>query len=159
VAEARTAFDQEGRARRRYVAELLPSLSPAQQRTYLEANRYFLATALSLGLWAGPSDASLAESSAVWLANGKALQQEAQPLVAHLQSQEGARTSTPTSALRAVRQTLTKLKLEPAKPGLEAERERQLASLELQERRISAELQRMGGRTARGGDWTEMAAI
>jgi CHAT domain-containing protein/Flp pilus assembly protein TadD len=157
-AKALAAFDEARRATRRFVTQLLPTLNEEQQRSYLRATDAF-AEALSLGMQKGPSDHAAAGLSASWLANGKGVQQEARAFAAQLQSIENPQARPVAEQLRKVRETLTRRKSEPAVAGLDSKRNEELALLETRDRELTAQLQSLGGRTGRGGAWTELDSI
>jgi CHAT domain-containing protein/tetratricopeptide (TPR) repeat protein len=156
--DAHAMFDRARRATRRYVIELLPTLSAKEQRTYLTSQSAGSSMALSMALRYAPKHAAIAESGAAWLANAKAMQHEVQALSAQLEDDDPA--ARPVAArLRNVRQMLAKLKLEPAKDGQQAEQRRKMSLLEAEDRQLTAQLGKLGGRTGRGSDWFELAAI
>jgi CHAT domain-containing protein len=164
LAEARATFDQARRSTRRFVTELLPTLSQEQRGVYLQGSYVdgtsadALSDALSLGLRHG-TDPQTAEHSATWLANGKAVQHEAQALAAQLQSINDPQARPIAEQLRGVRERLIRLKLETPAKELFGEPKKQLDALESQDRELTTRLQQLGGRAGRAVEWTELAAI
>ena len=112
------------------VAQVLPALSPQEQLTFLRTRvESSLHGALSLALLRRGAP-GVAEQSAAWLVNGKALSQQAlaQPL---LLARAGAlpQLSARYGQLLDVRQRLAKLTLAVPQPDQEKQRRQQLDAL------------------------------
>jgi CHAT domain-containing protein len=158
--QAVQAFDQARRGLRQHLHQVLPALSPQEQLTFLYTQvESPLHAALSLAL-RRRGDPGVAEQSAAWLLNSKALTQQAlaQPLAlaragahAHLTALHGQ--------LLDVRQQLARLTLASAKPGQEERRRQQLDALIRQERQLTRELGQKSGEQLTHPGWVELAAI
>jgi CHAT domain-containing protein len=158
--EAVQTFDRERRGLRRHLLRVLPALSPQEQLTFLHTQAAGpLHGALSLALLRR-GDPGLAEQSAAWVANGKALSQQAlaQPL---LLARAGARPQLAAlqGRLLDVRQRLARLTLATPQAGQEIRRRRQLDDLARQERRLARELGRKSGEQLADPGWVELAAV
>ncbi len=158
--KAASECDRVRRIVRRHEAEVLPVLSEQEQLKYIERSdetRFHLA--ISFGRL-HRDEAVLAEQSAGWLINGKAVVQESLAERALL-----ARDSTdPALAgriekLLAVRTELAGRSLAMPKRGEEADHRRKLAELSGQEQGLARQVNLAVGRAAHETHWVEAAAV
>jgi CHAT domain-containing protein/tetratricopeptide (TPR) repeat protein len=152
--------DQARHIVRRHVARVLPGLAEPEQLLFLN-NHYqpALHTALSLGL-ESRNDPALAELSAAWVVNGKAVAQQAlaEPVLAARDSRDPKLASV-SRQLRTVRAQLAALGLQSPSPGKEAERRQQLARLVAQEQALVKRLGQAAGSQVRGDPWVEVDEV
>jgi CHAT domain-containing protein/Tfp pilus assembly protein PilF len=158
--EAVQTLDRERRGLRRHLYQVLPALSPQEQLSFLHTRAAGpLHAALSLALLRR-GDPGVAEHSAAWLLNGKALTQQAlaEPL---LLTRAGARPRLTAlhGQLLDVRQRLARLSLAAPRPGQEPQRRRQLNELARQERQLARELGRQSGEQLADPGWVELSAV
>lgn len=156
---ARVEFDRARHIVRRHVGAVLSMLSEQEQTTFLEkTDRGALHLALSLS-WTRPEDAAGAAASASWLANGKAVAQEALAQRAALARDSVDSQLKPIAQqLIEVRKHLANLNGVRPKPGQEADRRAELVKLADQEQDLARQLSRAGGTTA-PAVWVELDAI
>ena len=126
--------EQARRVIRRHVARVLPSLSAKEQAKFLQAtDEGPFHGALSLGLLQR-QDPAIAALSAGWLANGKAVAQEALAQRALLaRESDYPEVGATVKQLEEIRRQLASLTYAAPKPGQEAARREQLDKLEAQE--------------------------
>lgn len=159
-AAAADAVDRARRIDRKYVADILPGLSEADQLTFLtRTGRAAWYWSLSLGCQRR-DDESLAERSAAWLLNGKAVAQQALA-ERTLLARDGSdpRCAELARQLGGVRQRLAGLAFAPYRPGQAEGRLQQLARLTEQEQDLSRQLGQAGGRPARAVPWVGLAEV
>ncbi len=155
--EAERLFDRARRISRHHVRHVLPALPPAEQAAFLAANeRFQLAKALSAALRPG-GGAALAERSAGWLLNGKAVAEEALAQ-ATLLARDGRDPASDKVAaqLREVHKELASLSLAAPPPGQEKAHRERLDQLRRQEAGLT---HRLAGRPGGAGGWAEPAAL
>jgi CHAT domain-containing protein len=169
--EALATFDRMNRAKRRYIARVLPGLSEAQQLTFLETNQQnFLQTkqqnaaglrnlALALAIRRASDPAAVARS-AEWLLNSKAIAQEA---LAE-RGQQALANADPAQRqilrqLSAVRARLASLTLTTPPPGQEAAQRKELDRLALEEQELAKRLGQAMGRPTRADPWVSLDEV
>jgi CHAT domain-containing protein/Tfp pilus assembly protein PilF len=158
--EAVQASDQARRGLRRHLLQVLPALSPQEQLTYLHTQvERNLPGALSLGL-VRRGDPGVAERSAGWLLNSKALTQQALTEPLRLARAGGQpRLTALLGQLRDVRQRLARLSLAAPQPGQEQQRRERLEDLARQERQLTGQLGQQSGEQLADPGWVELAAV
>jgi CHAT domain-containing protein/tetratricopeptide (TPR) repeat protein len=157
--DAARVFDWTRKRIRRHLASVLPVLPDADKAAFFNntLTRANLEIALSLGL-AHKDDAALAERTAAWLLNGKALDQESLASSALLARQSTDPALGKLSAqLLALRQQLAHLTLAPP-AGAAEQRQRRLDALAEQEQELAGRLRRAGSRAALP-PWVEPAEL
>ncbi len=159
-AEAADDLDRERRILRQYIARILPELSEADQLAFLGDNdRSYLEAGLTLAL-ARRDDPGMADRSAAWVLNGKAVAQQAlaqRALLARDAADPAA--AALVKELTAVRGRLGRLTNDPPEPGVDAEHRKELGRLVEQERTLSVKLGRATGRPSRTDPWVEIAEV
>lgn len=150
-------FDAMRRTQQQHVARIVAWLPEAEQLQYLKAkDEEALHTALSLALEKEPG---VAEASATWVLNGKAVAVQALAQQALL-----ARTARePTTAklareLAHVRTQLAHRTVNPPANGTVADQQRQRQLFEQREQSLAAELAKLG-RTVTPTPWVELEAV
>ncbi len=154
---AQKHWDEARRITRRYTQYLLPTLSPREQLQYLE-QRYLLGlfNSLSFG-YARRADPTIANLSASWLINGKAIAQEslaARELLARDLSDP--QTAPLVLELQAVRQKLATLSLAAVKREQQAAHQIELTAATAAEYRLAQDLAQRTGTTPESRDWIEL---
>jgi tetratricopeptide (TPR) repeat protein len=155
--EAAGLFDRSRRGSRRHVSLVLPSLPPAEQAAFLAANEHnYLEMALSVAL-SHPADRALAERSAEWLLNGKALAEEAlaQSALLARDSRDPAAGKL-TARLRQARADLARLSIAAPAPGQEKARRQRLEELTAREQDLARQLASAGGAASVAADWLDL---
>ena len=158
--DATKLFDRARRGTRRHVSRVLPSLSATEQAVFLRTQDeagFHASLTLGLLLNTRPQIASL---SAGWLANGKAVAQEAlsQQIVLARQS-DNAQTATLVGALTTARTNLARLSQAIPNPEQASPYRATVAALQREELRLISEI---GGQIAalnREEPWIEIDAI
>ena len=158
--EAAAIGDQVCRIVRRHTSRVLPALSEAEQLRFLHVQHdAALHAALSMAL-ARRRDAGLAERSAGWVLNGKAVAQQALAERTLLARDGGdAVLGQVVEQLVGVRTKLASLSLQGPAAGQEAVHRRQLERLAEQEQTLSKRLGQAGGRRDRAEPWVELAEV
>lgn len=152
--KAASECDRMRRIVRRHVAELLPVLSEGEQLAFIErSDEARFHGALSLGRLL-QDDAALAEQSAGWLVNGKAvvLESLAERALLARDSADPA-LADKIQKLLALRTELAGLSLAIPKPGQEADHRRKLAELSDREQVLERQVNRAAGRPAQDNPW------
>jgi CHAT domain-containing protein len=154
-------LDRARRGTRRYAAQVLPTLSEADQAAFLqiaEGARSHAALSLALRHAGNPG---MRARSAEWLLNSKAvaLQALAEATLLARDNQDPALADV-SRQLQETRRRLAQLTLAPPR-GQEsaAALEKQRQSLSAREQELARLLRRAGGRAARDGDWVELNAL
>lgn len=157
---AARSFDEERRATRRYIANILPLLPPTRQLDFLRAETgHRLDNALTLA-WKRRPDVHLAEMSAGWLLNSKGIAHESLAERALLVRDAATPALRPVvRELRAVREQQASLALAAAAAGQEEARRRQLEQLAARQQDLEKELRRGSSRVLGGERWIELAAV
>jgi tetratricopeptide (TPR) repeat protein len=160
TAEAAHRFDRARRASRRHVSLVLPSLPSAEQAAFLAANeRTNLEKALSLAIQA-PADADLAQRSAAWLFNGKAVAEEAlaQSALLARDSRDPA-VGALARRLRDARRELAGLSLAAPPAGQDKARRERLEQLHQQEQELARKLAGAAGSGVTSAGWTDLEKL
>ncbi len=159
-ADAALLRDRARRGKRRHVSRVLPSLSATEQAAFLrkEDERSFH-NALSLGLLQ-KSSPQIASLTAGWLANGKAVAQEAlsQQILLVRQS-DNAQTAALVASMGEVRSNIARLSQVIPAPDQVSTYRAKVESLQREQLRLISEI---GGQLAtlnREEPWVEIAAI
>lgn len=161
--EAWQNLDRVRRVNRRYVAQVLPGLSEAQQLTFLEANRAgdedFYDTALALAVQRA-ADPKVLARSAEWLLNKKAVLQQA---LAE-RGQQALAASDPEQSkllrqLTAVRGQLAGLSATRPVPGQEETHRKTLRRLADEEQDLAKRLGQAMGRPKRDDPWVGLDEV
>jgi CHAT domain-containing protein/tetratricopeptide (TPR) repeat protein len=154
------AQDEASRCLRRLVNQALPALSEVEQLNFLRSRHEpSWHGGLSLGLLRR-SDPGAAALSACWLANGKALIQQALAERTLLtRDHPDPATAQAVGELLAVRQRLAELSLGGARPGQEKEHRRHLAGLRTRERELTRSLGQAHFRSLVEDPWVELARV
>ena len=161
TSKAGNTFDRARRGIRRHVARQLPVLSEKEQELFLKEN--YIANyeiALTFGL-VHFDDSELAQLSAAWLVNGKAVGQEAlsQRNLLTRDINDPKLASLVTELLQ-VRTQLAAIAMSAAEPDKSKARLESIAKLTTDEQRLSRELGNAGaGVNIDTGDWIELDAI
>jgi CHAT domain-containing protein len=157
---AATTADRVRRGVRRYVDRELPFLSAKDQLGFLFiANQAGFHSSLSLGL-ERRSDSAMAELSAGWLANGKAVAQEALTKNVMLAADESnLAAQANVKQLLDVRRQLTSLVIAGAQGAAENRRKEQVDRLQQQEEQLSRGIARSTGRPTLAQHWIEPGAL
>jgi CHAT domain-containing protein/Tfp pilus assembly protein PilF len=157
---ATRAFDRARHTLSAHAARVLPGLSELEQLVYLhKEDRPILHNALSLAFHRR-TDPGLAERSAAWLLNGKALTQEVLAENARLvRAGAGPELSAPFKELLVVRRQLANLTFTPAPRGQEADRRQRLARLVEREEQLVKQLGWEAGRLVRSQPWVDLARV
>ncbi len=152
-------FDRARRIARKQIAQVLPALSEREQLEYLEQNdRHDLHVALSLGALA-KIDSSIAERSATWLANGKAVAQETLiQRTALSRDNSNPNLTLIGKQLNLVRNQLAKLTNTAPNVGQEKAYRDAAAKLSEQELELNRQLNREGGLNY-VATWVQLDAI
>jgi tetratricopeptide (TPR) repeat protein len=155
--EATRLFDRSRLGSRRHVSLVLPSLPPAEQAAFLSANeRYRLEMALSLAFQA-PANADLAQRSAEWLLNGKAVAEEALAQSALLaRDSRDPDAGKLAASLREARADLARLSMAAPAPGQEKARRQRLEELIAREQDLARQLAAAGGPASVAADWLDL---
>jgi len=150
-------FERARRGSRRYVAQILPVLSEAEQATFLnQAEQRAFHKALALGLRHAREE-KLTACSAAWLLNGKAVAQQSLAEAALLtRDRSDTALADLTQQLRQLRQQLAQLTLITAKPGQEGQLKQQREELSRREQELARRLRQAGGRAGQNVDWVEL---
>jgi CHAT domain-containing protein/Tfp pilus assembly protein PilF len=159
-AKAVAETEQQRRIVRRHVARTLPILNEKEQLTFLRTqDEGYLHHALSLGLQRR-SDAQIAERSAGWVLNGKAVAQEvlAQRTLLAAEGTDPALADL-VKQLMTVRSQLASLVLIVPKAGKEAAYRQVLQTLDQQEQELSRRLGQASGLNTTGDPWVELPAV
>ncbi|HEY2828440.1 MAG TPA: tetratricopeptide repeat protein [Pirellulales bacterium] len=159
-AEAAHNQDQSRRVIRRHVARALPSLSPAEQTAFLQANdASAFQGSLSLGL-ERRSDPEIVAVSTNWLLNGKGVAQEALAQNAQL-ARDSSDPSTAETAkqLLQARQQLAALVYAAPKSGGQQERKLQLDHLQQQETELARKIAQAHGEAFQADPWIDVAQV
>jgi CHAT domain-containing protein len=158
--QAVQSFDQARRGLRQHLYQVLPALSPQEQLTFLHTQiEQDLHCTLSLALLRR-ADPGLAEQSAAWLLNGKALTQQALAEPLRL-ARAGANPQFASlhGQLLDVRKRLANLTLAVPKSSQEQQRRVQREALAEQERQLTKELGQKSGQQLTDPGWVELAAV
>jgi CHAT domain-containing protein/tetratricopeptide (TPR) repeat protein len=159
-ADAVTYFDRALRGQAAYLRLVLPALAAGEQLAFLEANVKFpLAVALALAV-ARRGDAGVADRSAGWRVNTRALTREALagPLLL-ARAAAAPRLRPLLGRLIAVRRQLATRLLAVPLPGQESQRLEQLAALEGRERELTKELGRRSSLLPADRPWVELDQV
>jgi tetratricopeptide (TPR) repeat protein/CHAT domain-containing protein len=159
-AEAARSLDQARHMVRQHVARVLPSLSPAEQTAFLQANdESKFQGSLSLGLQRC-SDPKIVTISTNWLLNGKGVAQEALAQNAQL-ARDSSDPSTAEIAkqLLQVRQQLAALVYAAPKSGGQQERKLQLDQLQQQETELARKIAQAHGEAFQADPWIDVAQV
>jgi tetratricopeptide (TPR) repeat protein len=158
--DAARYFDDARRGQRAHVYQVMRTLVPREQLLYLheKVNRD-LFRSLSLARLR-PQEAGLAERSAGWLINGKALTQQAlaEPLLLARAANQPELEKL-LGQLIDSRKQLAQLTLALPRPGQEKQRLAQLEALSRQEKQLSRELGQKSGQLLESPPWVELAAV
>jgi tetratricopeptide (TPR) repeat protein len=158
--EAARLVDRARRGTRQHLATVLPALSDRDKAAFFQntSTRADLLRALSLGL-SEKDDAELARQSAMWLLNGKAVDQEslASSLLLARQSND-PEVGKLSRQLLAVRQDLARLTLVPPRPGQDRQHLQQIEQLGGQEQELSKRLRQAGSKAAAPA-WVELSEL
>ncbi len=158
--DAAARFDTGRRIHRHYIDQVLPMLSESEQLTFLsESDTPNYHAALTLVL-KQPENERLAELSAGWVINGKALVQQTMAQRALLARD----TTNPALAaiakqLLVLRKQLASLSLVSSDGKQEAGRREKFEAISRDEQEQSQQLARLGGRPAGSGSWTELDTV
>lgn len=158
--EAIELFERERRLTRRYVGQVLPSLSSTEQLLFLSSEeRPHLHRALTLACLRH-DDTSLAEQSAAWLLNGKAVAHEALAARA-LEERDLTHPERRKLAeqLGAVRQERSMLSIASPQPGKDADRAARLKRLAEEQDQLERQLAMAGGTSGSEHRWVSPADI
>ncbi|HET6881144.1 MAG TPA: CHAT domain-containing tetratricopeptide repeat protein [Pirellulales bacterium] len=158
--KAATEVDLARRIVRKHIARVLPVLSTRQQLTFLQkTDEGRFNRALTLG-WRHQDDAPLAEQSASWLLNGKAVVQESLAEQARLaRDSQDPEIGKRIKKLTAVRGELAALSQVAPEAGKEAGHGARLADLVAHEQELSRQVNLAAGRPALDEPWIEPAAV
>jgi CHAT domain-containing protein/Tfp pilus assembly protein PilF len=158
--EALKFMDQSRHATRQHVARSLPGMSAEEQFQFLHVrDEGSLHSALTLGMLRRAAPRAC-ELSAGWLANSKAVAQEALAAQARLLTEAATpELAITASQLLAVRRHLAGLSMAIAEPGREDQRQRQLAALGAQEQELSHQLGQATGRSYQTNPWVEPKSL
>jgi len=145
---------------RAHVRRTLPVLSDREQLLFLQnKDEDGFNVSLSLGL-ERRADPALASASAAWLLNGKAIAQESLSERGRLAlASTDPQTGKVASQLISVRQQLAALTLMLPKPGQEAARLEQFASLTEQEQKLDRKLGQLVGQPNRTDPWVTVEEV
>ncbi len=160
-------FDHARRSGRRHASLILPSLPAAGQASFLVVTETpSLHMALSLS-WRHRGDAALAERSAGWLLNGKAIAEEALARSALL-TRDGRDPATAelSRRVREARATLAGLSLAPPAATSEEdesssrhEHHRRVAELTRREQELAGKLAAAGGAAVTAASWIDLESL
>jgi CHAT domain-containing protein len=151
-------FDRASRTLHRHVSRVLPALAEPVQLTFLRARwEPCFQAALSLGLVRG-QDRGMAEGSAAWLLNGKAVANQALAETTLLaRASRNPRQAMAFRELRSVRQQSARLALALPRAGQEARRRQELARLASREGELVRQLGQDNARPA--PRWVQLDAV
>jgi CHAT domain-containing protein/tetratricopeptide (TPR) repeat protein len=158
--DAARIFDQSRRSERSHVYRVLPALAPEEQLRFLhkKANTdAFIALSLAL---VRPQETGLAERSAGWLVNCKAVTQQAlaEPLLlARAGNQPNLRVLL--GKLLDIRKNLARFTLASPPVGKEGEWQAKLETLTASEQQLSKELGQKSGHLLQKQPWVELADV
>jgi CHAT domain-containing protein/tetratricopeptide (TPR) repeat protein len=152
-------MDESRRLVRPFLARALGGLGEAEQMGYLTlADRLTFRQALSLGL-SRPKELLVAEKSAGWLLNGKAVAQESLASAVVLSSRsDDVAVGKLSEQLLTVRQLLAKLTVWSPGAGQEKEHRQLLAQLTAREQELGKKLRQMGSKAAAPA-WVELDQV
>ena len=156
-ADAMKTFDEMRRIQHRHVTRVVAWLPEAEQLQYLRSkDEEAFHTALSLAL---EPNGSVAERSAEWVLNGKALgwQALAQQTVLARESRDPSVVKT-IAELVKVRSRLARFSHTDIHGSILAERQRELESLTQRDAELSASMAKLGS-SATPPKWVELATI
>ncbi|HWB14052.1 MAG TPA: tetratricopeptide repeat protein [Pirellulales bacterium] len=158
-AKAAQQQDFSRRIVRKHVVRVLPILSSQEQLTFVErSDRGPFHVSLTLG-WLS-ANAALAEQSAGWLVNGKAVIQESLAQQTRLaRDSQDPELAQRTERLSAVRSELAGLSLAKAEAMHDAGHRKRLAELALEEQELLRELNVAAGRPDFDDPWVEIADV
>lgn len=158
--DALSAAERQRRISRRHVVAVLPALSDKEQLAFLKvADRHRLENALSLGL-ERRADARMAEHSAEWVLNGKAVAQESLAQRAVLASEEANPSLAEVAKeLSDVRRRLASLTFASPPSGQESAHRAKIDGLYQEEQELSRRLGQRLGRTELGDPWVELSTV
>ncbi|HET6881718.1 MAG TPA: CHAT domain-containing tetratricopeptide repeat protein, partial [Pirellulales bacterium] len=152
--------DLARRAVRNHVSRVLPVLTAREQLTFIEhTDRRDLQAALTIA-WMRPKHAALAEQSAGWLFNGKAVVHESLAEQARsARDSQDPQLAEQIKRLTAVRGELAALSQAAPKPAEEEVYRTRLAKLGAEEQELSRQINLADGRPALDEPWIEAAAV
>lgn len=158
--EAAQCFDESRRISRTHIDRVLPGLSETEQLVFLNVKDHAdLHAALSLGLRCA-DDSEIAEISAGWLLNSKALVQDTMSQQVRLatisQSPEVVKLS---ADLRAVRSRLARLSLDPSAIENVTSFRSEVENLHQRERELSKAVGRAQGEIFHTEAWIEVDEV
>jgi CHAT domain-containing protein/Flp pilus assembly protein TadD len=159
-AQAADSADRARHAVRGHVHRVLPGLSEPEQLLFLRTQyQTSFDTALSLAL-ARTQDPALAELSAGWVLNGKAVAQQALAERVLLARDAGnSALAGEVKQLLDVRTQLATLSLQGPAAGQETAHRQELARLAAREEALAKRLGRLGGNRAGGDPWADLDAV
>jgi Tfp pilus assembly protein PilF len=155
---AQKHWDEARRITRRYTQFLLPAFAPREQLQYLD-ERYLLGLLQSLSFgYLRREDATIANLSAGWLINGKAIAQEslaARELLARDLSDP--QLAPLVTELQAARRKMATLSLAAVKREEQAAHQAELTAAAAAEYRLAQDLAQKTGTPPENRDWLELA--
>jgi tetratricopeptide (TPR) repeat protein/CHAT domain-containing protein len=157
---AGATFEQARRSRRRFVSQVLPALSEAEQLVFLRRlDEEELHMALSFSL-AHAQDQSIQDLAAGWVLNAKGATQQALAESAVL-ARDGCHpeASRLVPRLLTVRSRLAALTYQRPRPGQEADYQQRLQELREQDRQLAKEIGRLAGRPVRDDPWVSLDEV
>ncbi len=160
IDQAASWCDRMRRITRRHVAEVLPVLSEREQLTFIErGDEARFHGALSFGQL-HRDEPALAQQSAGWLINGKAvvLESLAERALLARDSADPALADR-IKKLLGLRTELAGQSLATPKPGQESDHRRKLTELSGQEQELTRQVYLAVGRSAQENPWIEAAAV
>ena len=158
--EAAAAFDESRRIIRKYNAQILPALKPAEQLTFLKStDERFLEASLAAA-YANRENQTFVDLSAAWLLNAKGVAQQA---LAERETLDRAKADAGTAEtakdLERVRSELSRLNSGAGKNAENANVRAELEKLRGRQRQLVEQLATQGGRSPQAGEWAELNSV